>query len=325
MPKGTCAYCEKTKVVAAAACTICGKEHEFCGICRKGPKKPAALQCMLDNGRISKKRAKEIRASAEKTEKQAKKVKKDIQKCKKRARKAPVVPVIDRTQFGPADEADIATNPLRYVQIRANEIWSTNPTLFNQTTACVTIVECGATRTRSVILTSCVEGPNVHPALQHASKAGERLPTPDPIVYRVRKRLPEDAPKGAKKPKDPVFLARATSLNPVQVGNVAQDPDYASAQRSMAARNPPYTVVSRYPGADANETHAERRANAWAAANGCTVIAQAPTIGCCDKCQTSLGDEGLAKVPAERRTPAAYNQYRAQTLAPTHDAMKQGA
>jgi len=270
-------------------------------------------------GRISKTRNKAVQ-----NRQGARKVKKAIQKCRtSRARAAPYAPpadaIIDPSVFGPADENEIRTNPLHYVHIRANEIWTASPALFNQTTACVSIMECGAgdAVTRSVLLTSCVEGPNPLAELRRQAKDSEVLVDPDPIVHRVRHNLtPDQRKRKAKKPKDTVFIARRSASSPAVSARLDQHRDYAAAQASMSRRVPPYTVTSLYPSDDPNETHAEQRAIAYAAARGCRVIAQAPTIGCCQECRNDLGDR-INNVPAERQSSRAYNEYRRRILAPT--------
>lgn len=271
----------------------------------------ASLDCSLKNGTVSKDHAKKILKNA-KDKAESKKSLKTLRKCPK-----PYTPpkdaVIDNSAFGPLDPNDIQNDPIKYVRIRANQIWATDPKLFNNTTAGVTIVECGLTRERKVILTSCVEGPNVHKPLERAANVGEILVPPDPIVHRVR-HTEEEGKIDAK------FIARRADSTPAKTAGIENHADYDAAERSMSAREPKYTVCSEYPGADPNETHAEQRAVRWAAANGCTVVAQAPTIGCCDECRKDLGADGLSKVPLERRSADAYNEYRRTTLVPTLDA-----
>ena len=322
-----CSSCGVDRKCKQAKCDYCGAKHAFCTLCtgkverskekateaeRKGEEskvlKLASLDCREAAGKLPARGAKKVFEKAKQKNDRAVKVPKRV-----RCPRVPALPpIIDKTQFGPSDPADIQNNPLKYVHIRANEIWKENPKLFDNTTAGVTIIECGDAKTRSVILTSCVEGPNIHPALDRASKLGEVLVPPDPIVHRIRKE------KGTP---DSKFIARKASLNPVKAPGIATHSDYTSAELSMSNRDPKYTICSEFPGADLNETHAERRANAYAAAKGCTVIAQAPTIGCCDLCRASLGDPGLAKVPEVRQSSAAYNKYRKQTLRPTSAKM----
>jgi hypothetical protein len=325
-----CAKCLRERKTKPVQCSECGKEHPICGICARA-KKVSAVACRVKAHKISQHQAEEILEKAQKAKDADASRKKKMQACKRKqlAEKAYVPPqdaVVKKTDFGPSDPEDIVNNPLRYVHVRANEIWKANPTLFGQTTACVTIIECGegVNAKRSVLLTSCNEGPNPLAELTRQAKEGEVCVDPDPIVHRVRHKLkPAEKKKNAKKPKDTVFVARLASSNPVVDPTVSTHPDYASAQKSMSGRNPPYTVTSLYPSDDPNETHAEQRAIAVATARGCKVIAQAPTIGCCDECRTDLGATGLAKVPAERQSSAAYNDYRNKTLKPTIHAMKQ--
>jgi len=318
-----CAFCLKEKKrTQVVICHICDKGHQFCTICAK-KKKLSALNCLKNEGKVPRQAVKKIAAKAKESNARDKKLKEKVKKCRgpKTVYTPPVDAVIDNTAFGPSDPADIKNNALKYVHIRANEIWKANPTLFNQTTAAVTIIECGDgdAATRQVLLTSCVEGPNPMAELARQAKEGEVVVPPDPIAHRVRHKLKEDEKKkGTKKTPDTVFIARLESSNPPVAMGVSDHPDYASAQQSMSKRNPKYTVTSLYPNeADPNETHAERRANRAAAARGCRVIAQAPTIGVCDMCRASLGADGLAKVPAVRQSSAAYNDYRTKTLNPT--------
>ena len=319
-----CAFCLEKRKTEAVDCHICGKPHWFCFVCRRR-KKLSSLKCLEASGKAPKVVVQKLVAKAKEHEKQKKKLVKGMKECKAKRRKAetyqaPLDAVVKPEALGPSDPLDIQNDPLKYVHIRAAEIWKSDEKLFNQTTAAVTIIECGEGEAakRSVLLTSCVEGPNTHAALRRQAKLGEDLIDPDPIVHRVRNNLkPEDKKKGNPKPKDTVFVARLTSSNPVQDEGITDHPDYESAQKSMQGRNPKYTVTSLYPSADANETHAERRANRHAAAKGCRVIAQAPTIGVCDLCRASLGAEGLAKVPPDRQSSTAYNEYRRKTLYPT--------
>jgi hypothetical protein len=318
-----CAFCLKEKKrTQAVICHTCGKGHQFCAGCAK-KEKLSALHCLKENGKAPRHAVKQFAAKAKESNARDKKLKETVKKCraKKKVYTPPVDAVIDNTAFGPSDPADIRNDPLKYVHIRANEIWKSNPKLFNQTTAAVTIIECGNgdAATRQVLLTSCVEGPNPIAELARQAKEGEVLVPPDPIAHRVRHNLKlDEKKKGTKKTPDTVFIARLASSNPAVAMDVSDHPDYASAQRSMSNRNPKYTVTSLYPNeADLNETHAERRANRVAEAQGCRVIAQAPTIGVCDLCRASLGADGLAKVPAVRQSSAAYNDYRTKTLNPT--------
>jgi hypothetical protein len=333
-----CAYCQKEKGLTKADCGLCGLQHEFCKPCITAAKRRdekaektaeetnkakkratplASLKCHVKLGKMSRAKAEKVKERA-KDNKDALKRLKPKKECPKKEYAPPLDAVIDRTALGPSDPADIANDPIKYVHIRANEIWKANPKLFDNTTGGVTIIECGDAKTRSVILTSSCEGFNPLAELGRQAKEGEILVPPDPVAHRVRNNLTElQKSQGVKKEPDAVFIARLSGSNPAKQAGIENVPGYVSAEASASSRDPKYTITSTFPGPDANETHAERRANAFAAKQGCTVIAQAPTLGCCDKCQTSLGIPGLAKVPEQRRTGEAYNEYRRKILRPT--------
>jgi hypothetical protein len=338
-----CAACGRDRKTRSENCDLCGKPHDFCPICIKGvasskkaaetasskgekkkPRKLASIVCRMKSGELTNRQAEAILEKAKTANKQdAKRSIAGTKKCVKKAPKTPKDAVIDATALGPSDPKDIAADPMKYVHIRANEIWKANPKLFDNTTACVTIIECGAEKTRGVILTSSVEGPNPLAELTRQAKDGELLIPPDPIVHRVRHKLTsEEKKKDAKKPKDSVFIARNAAANPAKQADIDKNPDYTSAEASMSKLDPKYTVVGTFPSADKNETHAEQRAYAFANAKGCTVIAQAPTLGCCGECRKDLGSQGLAKVPVQRQSSSSYNTYRSKTLRPTLAASK---
>src|SRR4051812_47887512 len=172
-----CAFCLKErKRTQNAICDTCGKSHVFCSTCTKR-EKLSALDCLRNIGKAPLPMVKKIAQAAKQSDKRDKELKKTLQKCRgpKKVYAPPDDAVIDNAAFGPSDPADIKNNPLKYVHIRANDIWKASPALFNRTTAAVTIIECGEgeAATRQVVLTSCVEGPNPLTDLKEQAKQDE--------------------------------------------------------------------------------------------------------------------------------------------------------
>ncbi|MCU0677662.1 MAG: RHS domain-containing protein, partial [Myxococcota bacterium] len=142
---------------------------------------------------------------------------------------------------------------------------------------------------RRVVVTTSADGQRVPRAVRRALGPGESVRATSPRLRRRRERNPNF---DESRPAHPIDNPRTRSRTVEVVDNPTPPP---------ATTTQPYTRAERGVPVSGTRHHAEQRMEAGAAANGETLLAQAPTRRCCSGCQTALGPEGLSRVPESLR------------------------